>query len=564
MMRSLLITEPGPVTPGQQLGVLEGLSADGLDALERAVTEVRLPAGALVFGVGDPGDSLYLVRSGLIDVVAQGPAGATRVATIGPGETVGEQSLLSGRPRSAAAVAQTGVTLWRLDHADFIQLVASLPQFGANVARIVAERLTAAGRTRLGLPRGQTVLLLSLSPKVTGAVARRLAQASSRLVGEKPLVLACGPATTWSRSALPKETTVHDGEELAGIAVRSVRDHALVLLLCGPDVPASLLAGADRVIAVGDINIKNERDERSRPIVALPEHVDDNGIDGLAREICGRRVGVALGSGGIRGFAHAGVLGVLADEGIPIDFLSGSSVGAIAGALFLRGMAPRDLADLSFALRETAKTGRPSFTLSPQSLLPGRRLSAFLRNRLGAETTFADLPKPFVVAATDLATRAAVQLDAGPLAEAVAASAAMPGVFPALAIGGRRLVDGGTSDPVPVRALRERGADIVIAVNVMTIGRGSLGALVELPRLRIPMPAVVDNLFISLDTIMSQLAAHACRQADVVVEPTQGEHHWYDVMPAQAYMQAGERAMRDALPQVRRLLGIPAHRPKRT
>src|SRR5712691_8572478 len=126
---------PGPVSPGQQLGVLEGLSADGFEALERAVREVCLPAGARVFEAGDPADSLFIVRSGLIDVVGQGSAGATRIVTIGPGETVGEQSLLSGRPRSAAAVAQTGVTLWRLDHIDFIRLVASLPQFGANVAR---------------------------------------------------------------------------------------------------------------------------------------------------------------------------------------------------------------------------------------------------------------------------------------------------------------------------------------------------------------------------------------------------------------------------------------------
>jgi hypothetical protein len=69
------------------------------------------------------------------------------------------------------------------------------------------------------------------------------------------------------------------------------------------------------------------------------------------------------------------------------------------------------------------------------------------------------------------------------------------------------------------------------------------------------MPAVLDNLFIALDTVMSQLAAHACRQADVVVEPTSGDHQWYDVMPAQAYMQAGERAARAALPRIRHLLG---------
>src|SRR5438105_717661 len=154
----------GLLPPGQQLGVLDDLPPAGLAAIERAVREVRLPAGSTVFEQGDPGDSLYRIRSGLVDVLGQAADGPTRVVTIGPGETVGEQSLLSGRPRSATARAQTGVTLWRLDHADFIELLAMLPELGTNVARIVSERLTAASRTRLGLPKGQTVVVCSRTP----------------------------------------------------------------------------------------------------------------------------------------------------------------------------------------------------------------------------------------------------------------------------------------------------------------------------------------------------------------------------------------------------------------
>jgi NTE family protein len=293
-------------------------------------------------------------------------------------------------------------------------------------------------------------------------------------------------------------------------------------------------------------------------VITLPDPPgapDANGIAGLAREICGRRIGLALGSGGIRGFAHAGVLRALQNDDIPVDVVSGASVGAIAGALHLAGAAPGDLADIGVALRETVRTGRPSLSMSTQSLLSGRRLLNFLQNRLGKQTTFADLPKPFVLATTDLATREVVHLDSGPLAEAVAASAAVPGVFPPLSIVGRRLVDGGATDPVPIKALRDRGADIVVAVNVMTIGRGTLGAIARLPRIRIPMPGLLENLAIGLDTIVSQLAAHACRQADVVVEPDSDASHWYEVVPSQAYMNAGERAMQTSMPRLKALLG---------
>jgi NTE family protein len=545
----------GLVSPGQQLGLLSGLAPESLQAIERAVREVRLPAGATLFEAGDVGDALFVVRSGLVDVVGTGPSRSTRLTTIGPGETVGEQSLLSGRPRSATAVAQTGVTLWRLDHIDFLELLATTPQLGANVARILSERLTAASRTRLGLPRGQTVVVCSRTPQAVVRVARMLKAFCARLLGEDALLVATGPEEAWGTEPLPAGTSVHDTDDLTGIAVRAVREHALVLILCQEGGPAALLDGADRLVVIGDMPATTRRDNEVRKVHVLPETPDDTRLRALSRQVCGRRIGLALGSGGIRGFAHAGVFGVLADQDIPIDFVSGASAGAVAGALLLSGMAPGDVADLAVALRETLKTGRPSLTLSPQSLLSGRRLLAFLRNRLGRDTTFADLPTPFVVAATDLDSRQAVHLDSGPLPEAVVASTAVNGIFPPVSINRRRLVDGGASDPVPVTALRDRGADIVIAVNTMTIGHGPLGAFVQLPRIRIPMPGLLENLFIGLDTVTSQIAAHACRQADVVVEPTSANLRWYDVMPAQAYMHAGEQAMQGALPQVRALVG---------
>lgn len=543
------------VSPGHQLGLLSGLAPESLRAVERAVREVRLPAGATLFEAGDVGDALFLLRSGVIEVMGTGPSRSTRLTTIGPGETVGERSLLTGRPRSATAVARTGVTLWRLDYIDFLDLLAATPQLGANVARILSERVTAADRTRLGLPRGQIVVVCSRTPQAVVRVARMLKASCARLLREDAVVVATGPEEAWGTEHLPVGTSVRDSDDLTGIAVRAVREHALVLILCQEGPPSTLLDGADRVVMVGDMPGITGRDVRAGQVHALPETPDDTCVRALSRQVCGRRIGLALGAGGIRGFAHAGVFGVLADQHIPIDFVSGASAGAIAGALLLSGMAPGDVANLAMALREALKTGRPSLTLSPQSLLPGRRLIAFLRNQLGRDTTFEDLRTPFVVAATDLDSRQAVHLDSGPLPEAVVASAAINGIFPPVSINRRRLVDGGASDPVPVTALRDRGADIVIAVNPMTIGHGPLGAFVQMPRIRIPMPGLLENLFIGLDTVTSQIAAHACRQADVVVEPTSANGRWYDVMPAQAYMDAGEQAMHSALPQLRALVG---------
>jgi NTE family protein len=292
---------------------------------------------------------------------------------------------------------------------------------------------------------------------------------------------------------------------------------------------------------------------RRDPVHVLPFQPLPGELAALARAICGRRIGLALGSGGIRGFAHAGVLAVLSDEHVPVDFVSGASAGAIAGALYLSGSDPRDLADLGKAFQETFKTGLPGFSLSPQAILSGRRLLTFFRNRFGKDTRVEDLPVPFVVSTTDLQTREPYHIDRGPLPEAVSASTAVPGVFAPVTFEGRRLVDGGVSDPVPVTTLRDRGADIVIAVNVMAIGKGPMGMYT--PRFRIPLPGLVENLLIGFDTIVTQIAVQSCKQADIVIEPGSADARWYDVVPSRTYMEAGIRAMEKALPKVKELIG---------
>jgi len=542
-------------------GLLDSLSPAAAGEFARAAREVRLPAGSTIFVEGDVGDAAYLIQSGLVDVMASGRDGLVRMVTLGPGEVLGEQSLLTGQPRSATAMCQTGVKLWRIDHADFLAAVASVPELGSAVARVISERLANSSR-HSGLRRGQTVLVLSDNPQHLGGVVTHLATSCRALMGEDPFILAPTRKTGWG-AALPAYAKDVSARDMAGIAVHAVREHSLVLVVCGRSVPTSLIHGCDRAVVVDHHHLEQKRHNLGRRDIAVSASLDADGVAALARDLCGRRIGLALGAGGIRGFAHAGVLAILKDQSVPIDLMSGASAGAIAGALFLRGHDPRDLADLGIAVRETMGMGLPSFSLSPDSMLSGRRLLTYLRRNLGAETRIEDLPKPFVIAATDLDARLAVHLDTGPLADGVAASAAIPGVFPPVLLDDRRLVDGGVSDPVPVGALRERGADIVVAVNVMGPENRSRSRRRLFP-FRLPGPfenifavsAVLENLVMGLDVIMGQLAAASCRWADVLVMPVTEQVPRLHAVPARASMRAGEQAMLTVLPDLMALLGI--------
>lgn len=178
-----------------------------------------------------------------------------------------------------------------------------------------------------------------------------------------------------------------------------------------------------------------------------------------------KRVGLALGSGGARGWAHLGVLEVLEEKGVAVDRVAGVSMGAAVGAFFAAGRSPvlRDLAvNLDWnRLRQFFW----EISLSRSGLTDGKRLLEETANLLGA-SAFEELGLPMRAVATDLATGGEVVLAAGDLLQALRASISIPGLFSPVRLDGRLLVDGGLVNPVPINVVRDMGAEVVIAVDV--------------------------------------------------------------------------------------------------
>lgn len=183
------------------------------------------------------------------------------------------------------------------------------------------------------------------------------------------------------------------------------------------------------------------------------------------------KVGVALGGGGAKGFAHIGVLQVLKEAGVQVDLVAGTSIGALVGAVFAAGSLhhlEREALDLK--ITDIPGLLSPSWCLS--GLFTGANAFELLSGLVEVEQ-FAELPLPFATISADLYTGEAVVHRAGRIHEAVRASAAIPAVFTPVLLDGRVLVDGGTVEPVPVEAARQLGADVVIAVDLF--GGGAPG-----------------------------------------------------------------------------------------
>ncbi len=178
-----------------------------------------------------------------------------------------------------------------------------------------------------------------------------------------------------------------------------------------------------------------------------------------------KRVGLALGSGGARGWAHLGVWQALREKNIQVDFIAGTSMGAVVGAFLAAG---RDEALRELALNLDWKRLRQFFwevSLSRSGLTDGKKLLEETRKLMGVKE-FRQLNLPFRAVATDLNTGGEVVLSSGNLLEALRASLSIPGVFSPVWVGKRLLVDGGLVNPVPVNVARSMGAQVVIAVDV--------------------------------------------------------------------------------------------------
>ncbi len=179
-----------------------------------------------------------------------------------------------------------------------------------------------------------------------------------------------------------------------------------------------------------------------------------------------RKVGLVLGSGSARGLAHIGVLKVLHREGIPIDLVVGSSMGALIGAIYAKGVPPDEM-EKTFQ-RLTRRWTITSFFPTPHisGFVGGSMLERFLHTFL-EDTDFCDMKIPFTAVATDVETGEEIMLREGSVKKAVRASMSLPVVFVPIRYNGRIVVDGGLVNPLPVSIAKEMGADVTIACRTM-------------------------------------------------------------------------------------------------
>lgn len=269
-----------------------------------------------------------------------------------------------------------------------------------------------------------------------------------------------------------------------------------------------------------------------------------------------KRLGVALGSGSARGLAHIGVLKALAAAGIQPDIVTGTSMGAIVGAMYAAGMPLERMEELATSYDVKALISLADIAWQRGAIIQGEKVEQFLAEHLPER--FEDLRIPFGCTSTDLVTGHGVKHTSGDLRRAVRASISIPVVFAPVTGDGRVLVDGYLTEPIPVLLARRLGAEVVVAIDVCgsgTVvpddGQRDAGAVRDLmavlrgePRQRRRGISALEVLSASSEIMERHVALPALEQADVVVSPDVHSYTGYDFLAAPDIIAAGERAGR--------------------
>ncbi|MEA3022173.1 MAG: hypothetical protein QOK01_1025 [Alphaproteobacteria bacterium] len=524
------------------LPLLNALDEPSLAALQAELEWLNLPGGAILFREDQIADALYVVVAGCLGVTVRGKDGHDMLlARCQAGEIVGEMGLLGGGRRSGTVVALRDSILLRLGKSSFERLLEQHPRAMLSIVSQLVERLRTAMRHAGAEAANRTLALVPLGQDVDHRgfardLADQLAYADKRIM------------------LLDSDSSVHTAEWFDAAEAASDK----VLYYAEPARPAwteLCLRQADRVVLVApakspvgmpawpvgeakewrqplDLVLLHDRDgdprqaaegwRRQLPIDLIfhvrSRHAGD--VARLARILNGTAVGLVLGCGGARGFAHLGIVRALHEAKIPIDMIAGCSMGAIVGA----GVALEwDEDEFKGRLRRAFVDSNPinDYTLPFFSLVRGDKVARRLAEHFGG-IRIENMWRPYCCVSTNLtAGRLAVHRD-GPLLDALRASVAIPGLLPPVMIEGEAHVDGGMMNGLPVDVMSSR-CGAVIAVDVASDPLGmpfpSIGDKPSRWRFLRGVPPIVD-LLVRAATVNSDALARTVRaRATMLFQP---------------------------------------------
>lgn len=498
--------------------ILKGhFSSDDADLIENIQSEaefIDLPSGGVLFLQGELSDDVYFLLSGRLRAFAEVAGESTTLGEIGRGETVGELALFTGEPRSASIVALRNSSVVKVTQRLVERALAKSPQIALQMTRIIIERFRRSERQRQAPVIPVNICILPISAGIDAMALAHSIRAARGEDGEAIAII--GPEDIDKRFGGDTANTGWQGIVARYIGEIEARSKAVYLVtdgsesawtqLClhhsdeimlladasqGPGISSAetrYLAGdAPISIARQTLVLLHDTETKSptgtarwlsarhvaRHIHIRPKLARD--IRRMARIISGNAIGIVFAGGGAKGFAHVGVMKALEEAGIEVDFVGGTSIGAIMGTCLALDL-PADVISVAVHkafLRHPKGNITGDYNFIPLvSLIKGKRthgaMAQAIEEAAGADIDSEDTWKTFFVVASDFSTGNEAILNKGNLVRNVIASYAIPGALPPVFIDGHMMFDGGTFNNFPVDVMVRLGAGQIIGVDLST------------------------------------------------------------------------------------------------
>jgi predicted acylesterase/phospholipase RssA/CRP-like cAMP-binding protein len=487
-------------------GLFGDLDTNALHLLQEQLEWRRYANGDVIFRQGDPGDGMYIVILGRLRITAVTGTGIeTYIGDIQPGQTVGEYALFTEEDRTATVHAVRESSVACLSPEVFNQLIANYPDLVVRITRIIIERRQQAlRRKKVAAPPSLTLALVPAGPTVD---VWQFAQELSSALAEHGSTQALNDEQfdTWMEQPGQAQIPAGDPRGLALSArLDELETEVKYLLFVADRTPTEwtkrCLGRADRVLIIADprtdpapgaveqllakmdIPLRRELVLWHPPETEKPQgtmawldprpvhtHYHVRQADGahmarLARRLCGKAIALVLSGGSARGYAHLGVQRAFEELQIPVDYIGGTSMGAVMGASIATYESNAQMMAISQKHADSAEIFDPTLPLA--AVMASQKVTQLTQTIFG-EARIEDLWVPFFCIAANLTTGEPVVFQHGPLWRAVRSSLSIPGIFTPVIEDGETIVDGAVMDNFPAATMaRLCESECIIGVNV--------------------------------------------------------------------------------------------------
>ena len=479
----------------EPLGFFRGLSAAILRDVAGRCTEFHLSAGQTLFRSGEPSDCLYIVSTGRLDVSVETEGHEpTSLFEAGRGQIVGEMGLLSGDPRSATVRALRDSVLYRLSKEHFDHLLEVHTALTRRIACNLSERIRQSNVR--SIQRSYSAKTFAVLPAGEAAPTAEFSEKLTRALNE------IAPARRITRAVVEQAVGTTDMKACSVIQWLNEQEAKFDFLIYESDLQPSdwtsrSICQADRLLSVARFEGNREPNEIERaggyPRIDLvlvhrepafrpfgtPEWLAGRKVERhhhlcndcpkdyrrLARILAGKAVGLVLGGGGSRGFAHIGAIRAIEEAGITIETIGGTSQGALIGALYALGLTPGEMIEANRAVFRDFRPLKGDLTLPLFSFVTGVTSNRGLQSLFG-KTHISDLRIPFFCVSTNLSRAKLVVNPDTTVWKSVRCSMALPGLMPPVIQKRNLLIDGGVLNNLPVDIMRQNCNGDIVAVDV--------------------------------------------------------------------------------------------------